>query len=241
MDGSAIDKIREAIEASFVTKIGGEVYSAKPLHRVYDDARPSTVQVRTLTGLADYMKTEGFLASVSEIPYFVNVVDHSEVKVLTEGCGESNQRSTLISCKLNRPSFEFGRWYESEEFVIKLSSLFEVNDALGEVISYAGKLKIDTEVNIQDDGVSQVASVKKGISGGMTEKKKAPGRVRLVPFRTFSEVEQPSSEFVFRVRQNGGSAELALFEADGGMWKNTAADNVKSWLQKTGINCPILA
>ena len=40
------------------------------------------------------------------------------------------------------------------------------------------------------------------------------------------EVEQPESEFLLRVRDGG---EVGLFEADGGMWKLQAKNNIKSF------------
>ena len=42
------------------------------------------------------------------------------------------------------------------------------------------------------------------------------------------EVEQPASQFVFRVNK---SANLALFEADGGKWKLDAVKNISDYLK----------
>ena len=57
-----------------------------------------------------------------------------------------------------------------------------------------------------------------------------PNPVKLRPYRTFVEVEQPVSEFVFRMKDNNGIT-CALFEADGGAWKNTAMRNIKNYLE----------
>ncbi|MCO5478627.1 hypothetical protein NG891_18015, partial [Enterococcus gallinarum] len=43
----------------------------------------------------------------------------------------------------------------------------------------------------------------------------------------FLEVEQPSSPFVFRIDKMGN---CALFEADGGIWKHTAMENIHEYL-----------
>ena len=51
----------------------------------------------------------------------------------------------------------------------------------------------------------------------------------LRPFRTFQEVEQPESEFLLRLDEDGN---IGLFEADGGMWKLTARQTVKAFLEK---------
>lgn len=60
-------------------------------------------------------------------------------------------------------------------------------------------------------------------------KAKAPNPVTLRPYRTFSEVEQPSSEFIFRINQ---LANMALFEADGGKWRLDAINNIANYLKE---------
>lgn len=55
----------------------------------------------------------------------------------------------------------------------------------------------------------------------------------LRPYRTFLEVEQPESAFVFRMKQdNYGSVMCAVFEADGGAWKMDATQAIKEYLQR---------
>ena len=52
--------------------------------------------------------------------------------------------------------------------------------------------------------------------------------VKLRPYRTFQEVEQPEGLFLIRIRERG----IAFIEADGGMWKLTARQTVKNWLDE---------
>jgi hypothetical protein len=54
----------------------------------------------------------------------------------------------------------------------------------------------------------------------------------LSPYRTFRELNQPESAFIFRMRGGGeGKApQCALFEADGGKWKLDAVQAIKLWL-----------
>ncbi|MEB9776454.1 hypothetical protein P4K25_31445, partial [Bacillus cereus] len=58
---------------------------------------------------------------------------------------------------------------------------------------------------------------------------KVPNPVQLSPYRTFVEVEQPESKFVFRMREG---ARCGLFEADGGAWKLEAMNNIKEYLKE---------
>lgn len=47
--------------------------------------------------------------------------------------------------------------------------------------------------------------------------------------RTFSEVDQPESNFTLRVNEN---AECALYESDGGAWKNEAVSSIAHYVRQ---------
>lgn len=59
------------------------------------------------------------------------------------------------------------------------------------MLEFASALKIENGAEIEDNGVSQVATVKTGVAS--LAKGKAPNPVTLRPYRTFSEVEQPAA------------------------------------------------
>lgn len=61
----------------------------------------------------------------------------------------------------------------------------------------------------------------------------------LIPYRTFLEVPQPASDFVFRISEGrGGAPAFKLVAADGGLWKSQAVDNVKNYLVKALADVP---
>lgn len=78
-----------------------------------------------------------------------------------------------------------------------------------------------------DDGVSQQVVVKSGVS--IEENKRTKSEYSLKPFRTFSEVSQPMSTFILRLRKG---AEAALYIADGGAWELTAIHNIRDYLKE---------
>ena len=81
-----------------------------------------------------------------------------------------------------------------------------------------------------DDGVTQKATIKTGLASKGAAI--VPNPVTLKPYRTFLEVDQPASDFIFRMKEYSGSIGCALFEADGGAWKIEAMQNIKTYLQK---------
>ena len=59
-----------------------------------------------------------------------------------------------------------------------------------------------------------------------------PNPVKLIPYRTFAEIEQPSSLYVFRVRDDGnGAPAFKLVEADNGLWKHAAMLKIKDYFE----------
>ena len=56
-----------------------------------------------------------------------------------------------------------------------------------------------------------------------------PGK--LIPYRTFLEVKQPESDFIFRMREGHDGVECAIFEADGGAWKMEAMREISKCLR----------
>lgn len=108
---------------------------------------------------------------------------------------------------------------------------------------FAGTVTDGTITEYGDDGVSQKATVKRGVAS--REEKKVPSPCILRPYRTFHEVEQPASTFIFRMKSGSNGPECALFEADGGAWKNQAMNNIRDYLIKVikvvDLDIPIIA
>jgi hypothetical protein len=77
-----------------------------------------------------------------------------------------------------------------------------------------------------DNGIAQAVTIKTGVA--TADDVLVPNPVSLAPFRTFLEVEQPISDFIFRMKDGPKGA---IFEADGGAWRNQAISNVREYLE----------
>ena len=108
-----------------------------------------------------------------------------------------------------------------------LQSAFVDDEDKAKLLKYTALITDDTVKNFGDDGISQKVTVKTGVAS--VSDAVVPNPVTLAPFRTFPEVIQPESKFIFRMKE-GPSA--ALFEADGGAWRNKAILNIKAYLEK---------
>lgn len=185
---------------------------------------PETLSLSTLTSLVDYYKDN--LNNINDAKTIVVVHSPSLVSVYTED-NDRKKRTELIRVRAELPKIEFGRFIAQEEFNIMLQSKFVKANDRDLVLDYASKISIQDGADLEDNGVSQVTTVKSGVAS--KSKAVAPNPVTLKPYRTFHEVEQPSSNFVFRIDK---CAEMALFEADGGMWVSEAKQNVANYLTK---------
>ena len=208
-----------------ITESNGSRYTNLNMERLDDCLRASTIKTTTLSGLVDYIKSN---ADKMADHMLVHVVSPTEVKLISMLNGD-RKRECLVEVRADIPDFAFGKYMETEEFLIGIRSKFIQNEGAEKLLQFAGTVENGTVATYGDDGISQSATVKVGIAGKDT--KLVPNPVKLRPYRTFTEVEQPESEFVFRMKDYERRVACAIFEADGGAWKREAMKNIKSHLE----------
>ena len=215
-----------------ITLVDGTVqtYSDKPLHRLekHIPMVDKAINMSTLTSLVDYIK--GNIDVMSE-KMIIQVVD-PETVVLFSQMNKEREREELVVVNARIPDFRFDTYMDQENFCINLQSKFidDPNTDRALILKFAGTMEAGTVAEYGDDGVTQKATVKTGIAS--KGEAIVPNPVKLRPYRTFLEVEQPASEFVFRVKQGKyDGINCAIFEADGGAWKIAATKSIKDYLQ----------
>lgn len=216
-----------------VVEINGKTYCNKDLTRYDKEPMASAIEATTLTSLVDYIKNCGKELRESMV---IHVVNPTTVK-LYSGLTKERDREHLFKSYAIVPKFNYGSWYGQEEFIIELQASFEVSSDLEAILKVAGNVEAKTTANYGDDGVSQKTTIKQGIASKADVL--VPNPVTLVPYRTFLEVKQPPSEFVFRIRDNGGEPAFKIVEAEGGLWRNEAMGNIKAYLVDALQNDPV--
>ncbi len=225
---SAINRILE-LAVPNVKEINGRNYSDKSLTPIDAELRASSISMNTLTGLIDYIKAQ---KDFKNIPYIIQIVSPTEVRLISS-LDSDRKRETLVEVEAEIPDFTYGRFMENEVFIIGVQSKFlDINADKNDkpvVLQFAGNVKAGTVAEYGDTGVGQKATIKKGVAS-MVEAE-VPSPCFLMPYRTFTEVAQPMSSFIFRVKDdNNLGVSFALFEADGGAWRNEAKANIKAYL-----------
>ena len=221
--------IKEALEyivglkTPVITEIDGNTYSDKPLNRISYVPYAKTIGMKTLTSLVEYIKAN--IDSMSE-KMIVHVISPTEVH-LYSSLDADRKREYLVEVNAELPDFRFGSFIDHENFVIALQSKFVPNEDRDLVLKFAGTVEDGTVAEYGDDGVTQKATSKTGVASKADAV--VPNPVNLIPYRTFLEVQQPASDFIFRMKSSCG-VQCAIFEADGGAWKNEAMSRIKNYL-----------
>lgn len=221
--------IKEALEyivglkKPVITEIDGNTYSDKPLNRISYVPYAKTIEMKTLTSLVEYIKAN--IDSMSE-KMIVHVISPTEVH-LYSSLDADRKREYLVEVNAELPDFRFGSFIDHENFVIALQSKFVPNEDRDLVLKFAGTVEDGTVAEYGDDGVTQKATIKTGVASKADAV--VPNPVNLIPYRTFLEVQQPASDFIFRMKSSCG-VQCAIFEADGGAWKNEAMSRIKNYL-----------
>lgn len=225
----AIEKIQEmadkANSKNRVVQFGGRDYTfnnyGEPKLIIPQNQSKERVGVSTLSGIVELIKN---MDERKDDKLFIQVLSPTKVKVFGS-IDEYGRREGLINAEAMIPSFNFDEYYDAESLNIALQSRFVKTDDRDVILQVIGNLKEEQVHSSSDDGVSQTVQAKVGVAS--VAEVKVPNPVSMKPYRTFIEVDQPESDFVFRMHQG---MEAALFEADGGAWKNEAMNNIKKFL-----------
>jgi hypothetical protein len=239
LDGESVKNLERIIAQAQYTEVDGMKFCRDASGNVSPlifEPHPDPVIIHTLTGFVDYIK-----ANVDKLDYekhLIVVESPCQVVLYSAIGGKRRKRDTILNAELDKGlrTYQFGQYQEVEPFVISLNSLFEESEDRERLIRYVSKVRGGTNFSLGDDGVTQIAEVAKGVSGALTGKETAPKIVKLKPFRIFRDVEQPESEFLFRLKLLDPSEShivgACLYEADGGRWRNAAILAIKDYLQE---------
>ena len=188
------------------------------------EAKASVLTVSTLTGLVDYIKSD-----LDKLPekLLIQVISPRKV-ALYSPLNADREREQYISAEAILPdNVVYDRFIGTEQFNIMLQSAFVDVGTKSALLKYTGLIQDEAVKTIGDDGVSQQVTVKTGVAS--VGQAIVPNPVELAPYRTFPEVEQPIRKFIFRMQE---VPRAALYEADGGAWRNKAILSIKEYLQE---------
>lgn len=185
---------------------------------------PATISLNSLDALVKLVKTEAVRA---EHPLYITVPDHLTVQCF--GSPHADQRFTRLTyytaCATDVPGWDAKVQLPFEEMQIALRTRFQETADTPYIQKLLSEISTGAKITFNDNGVATTIVTKKGIDLQANETIRPI--IKLRPYRTFQEVEQPESVFLIRINERG----ISFIEADGGMWKLKARETVKAFLE----------
>lgn len=237
MDGTFVAEMNSRFSKPAVMTIEGRERLALP--QGWTDATPKqsttqALQVGTLTGLMDYLKSN--VDGLAFTDLLVHVKDPNTVelraKIEPEAAQFRRQTYLIASTEMVGGKSFFGQYLDAESFFIWLQSGFVAGVERDELLTLIASIRDNKVLETTDDGVSQKVNVAQGVV--FVGARAVPNPITLRPYRTFREIEQPASSFILRLRsgKEGERPSIALFEGDGGLWRLKAVTRVAAHLRE---------
>lgn len=211
-----------------VLEIHGKTYANRQLIRYGSPERAEPVRTSSLVSMMEYIArcNHEFPA---DLKMLIHVVDPKTVRLIS-GLDKERKRECLFECRAETSEFSFEYWYDQERFLIELQANFQPNPDLNLLLKFSGNVEKQNTQSYSDDGTTQVATARIGVASKSDVV--VPNPVTLIPYRTFQEVDQPASQFVFRLG-NKEEPTFALFEAENNIWKNEAVASIKLFFEES--------
>lgn len=188
---------------------------------------PDTMRLNTLTAFASYIRAAIANEEITQRLY-INVESPTKLYATTE-VNKFGKRSLIAVAERYRlNTFSFSYNFDFESFVVALRSQFIRTDGLKDLLECLKMVTSENSVTSEDNGITQTVTAKNGVSLNSVN---ITPVWELKPHRTFTEVEQPSSLFLFRVNKDRESTRYALYETDGNAWAVEAMANVRNWIE----------
>lgn len=139
------------------------------------------------------------------------------------------KRNCILSVSPETPRISFNNYMDLEEFIIQLQTCFVDTNNKRNLLELISSFVESEKLEVADNGISQTVTVEKGAAVKSKDAVEVNPFVKLAAYRTYTEVTQPETMYLLRVKQGN---RIALYEADGGRWKLEAQKRVAGYLRE---------
>ena len=228
----AIEKI-EALARPQIEEISGETYiidkdgaytQVKP-----DIECPEILSLNSLEALVWLVKREALVMyDLKKAPLFITVTKHNSVDVFCAPDPDARCFRTFLYTvnASDIPGWEPKMALAFDEAAVALQTRFAPGGDLEYTLALLSQITTGAKVTYSDNGIATSIVTQRGVS--LQQNQTIRPIVKLRPYRTFQEVEQPEGLFLIRINERG----ITFTEADGGMWKLTARKTVADYLSE---------
>lgn len=224
----AIEKIVELSGIKSVV-VDGETYVNDQLYHVRRELDvPHTASLNSLDALVKLVKRDAVNWVDDDTHLFVTVPEYGKVKCFTGIIPMlRNERLCLYDVTATDvPGWNSETKLPFEQAAIALQTRFQDTPDRAYTLRLCSQITSGGKVTYNDNGIATSVVTQKGVALQGAETIKP--LVKLKPYRTFQEVDQPEGLFLIRIDERG----ISFIEADGGMWKLDARKTVKDYLER---------
>ena len=226
----AIEKIEELAKPIILDKDGctyavnkdGEAQEIIP-EAVYQ----SCLSLNSLDALVQMVRTEGVSVDRCADKLYLSVKDHMTVACF--GHPQKDLREERINYyeaqAKDVPGWDGEVKMAFDKAAVALQTRFQDGGDRDYTLTLLSQITCGAKVTYNDIGVATTVVTQKGVS---LQQNSIRPLVKLRPYRTFQEVEQPEGLFLIRIDERG----ITFTEADGGMWKLVARKTIKAYLEE---------
>lgn len=241
MIADAIDKIQE-LSKEVVHDIDGVKWLERNgmLYEVRKSVqRQGAIHISTLSGLLDFINIENPVFS------FIHIESYRDVNVVSAAEHDDKKRTCFISAQSKQSGIDYD-YMDIERFLIMLNTCFAESDpekgdtVINDIAKVLSRVKEQKTVDFNDNGLSQNISIKNTLNAGDNISVELPNPIKLRPYRTFTEIEQPQVQYVLRLKRGHSGPTAALFESRSTQWQLEAIEKIKLWLSEK-LPGPIIA
>lgn len=212
-----------------IVKIDEVPYNSRNLSVVYPPSN-NPIHVETLAGFCAYVKGNPDCLWEPDLVLAVHIDDPKEIYLLSPPDELYCRRPKYIEAHADVAQPRFNQYMAIEDFMIWMMSSFIADENRLKVTRLVGNLTSEHTGILQDDGCTQVATVRAGITKNSQVEIENP--IALAPYRTFAEVPQPKGNYVLRLRNiKDAPPQVALFEVYDCRWRLEAMASIADYLR----------
>lgn len=213
-------KVMEIGGSTFLLTHGGEIREILP-----EIQHPDTLTLNSLDGLVKLVKTE---AMKMADPLYITIPTHMRVDCFAQPREKDrwHRQFYYAAAATDVPGWEEETCMDFEKAQVAMRTRFQETADIPYLQKLLSDITLGAKITRNDNGVATSIVTQKGVS--LQENAAIRPIVKLRPYRTFQEVEQPESTFLIRVDERS----IRFIGADGGMWKLTARQTIKAFLEQ---------
>ena len=189
---------------------------------------PESIKLHSIDAVVQMVRTEALPAGY-DTPIYIEVMAHDKVKVFCHAMSEDHFCARPILYEViaqDIPGWEPEVSLPFAQAAIALQTRFQDGGDREYTLQLLSQITTGAKVTYNDIGIATTIVSQKGVA--LQQNMTIRPVVKLRPYRTFQEVEQPEGLFLIRINERG----ISFIEADGGMWKLTARRTVADYLAK---------